>query len=300
MNQVLNISFLLVTSSDSEEHLPVQEKQIRCHAVTRWSRVLQKDSLSLACVLDNSSPYVLERGWTLSIAVFPLSSSSSSTSFSFPFLNLHPGETLEVSLPLAAAGDTLFPMRVNCSLIFSLWSLLGEEEEAAQLPGLQRSCLSLPLNTLTVDWLHALQVNVPATHPINKNITYQPSDITANGVQAFLNSRRTRCAQQRAGGGEVASKTEREQYSASVRVSSELVRDMLVLKGSDLDPQGPSVAPQSLSLSLMDWLLYEGPGGVRVGHERDKTVPSSSAVSARGPNGDAVKVTAREVKHYII
>ncbi|KAG7226406.1 hypothetical protein INR49_013817, partial [Caranx melampygus] len=301
LNQVLNISSLLVTSSDSEEHLPMQEKQIRCHAITRWSKLLQKDSLSLTCVLDNSSPYVLERGWTLSIAVFPLYSSSSSTEggqssssgFSFPFHNLHPGETLEVSLPLAAAGDTSFPMRVNCSLIFSLSSLLGEEE-AAQLPGLPRSCLSLPLNTLTVDWLHALQVNGPATHPINKNITYQSSDITTNGIQAFLNSRRTRCVRQGAGGGEVTSKMEREQYSASVRLSSELVKDTLVFKGSDLDPHGPNVAPQNLSFSLMDWLLYEGPGGVRIGRERDKTVLSSSAVTAQGPNGDTVKLTAKE------
>ncbi|TMS22181.1 Fanconi anemia core complex-associated protein 100 [Larimichthys crocea] len=47
LNQVLNISFLLITSTNSEEHLLLQEKPIRCHAVTKWSRLLQKDSLNL-------------------------------------------------------------------------------------------------------------------------------------------------------------------------------------------------------------------------------------------------------------
>ncbi|GAA6219867.1 Fanconi anemia core complex-associated protein 100 isoform X2 [Lates japonicus] len=300
LNHVLNVSFLLLANKNSEEHLPMQEKQIRCHAVTRWSRLLQKDSLNLTCVLDNSSPYVLERGWTLSITVFPLSYSSSagressSTNFSFPFHNLNPGETLEVSLPLAAAGDTSFPMRVSCSLVFSLSSLLGEEE-TAHLPSLQSSCISLPLNTLTVDWLHTLQVNSPATHPISRNATSQSSNITTDTIQAFLNSHRSRCAGRGEGGGEGASKAEREQYSTSVRVSSELLRDTLVLKSSDLDPQGPKSAPQNLCPSLLDWLLYESPEGVKMGHQGDRFVLSSSVVHARGPTGDTVKLTAKEV-----
>ncbi|XP_039991460.1 Fanconi anemia core complex-associated protein 100 isoform X2 [Xiphias gladius] len=300
LNQVLNVSFLLTASANSEEHLPMQEKQIRCHAMTRWSRLLQKDSLNLTCVLDNSSPYVLEQGWTLSVTVFPVSHSSStggessSTNFSFPFHHLHPGETLEVSLPLAAAGDTSFPMRVSCSLVFSLSSLLGEEE-TAHLPGLQSSCIVLPLNTLTVDWLHALQVNSPTTHPISKNISSQSNNITTDSIQAFLSSRRTRCNGQGEGGGESASKAEREQYSASVRMSSELLRDTLVLKSSDLDPQGPKLAPQNLCFSVLDWLLSEGPGGVKMGHQGDKIALSSSVVHARGPNGDTVRLIANEV-----
>ncbi|XP_040885075.1 Fanconi anemia core complex-associated protein 100 [Toxotes jaculatrix] len=300
LNQVLNISFLLMASRNSEEHLPMQEKQIRCHAMTQWSRLLQKDSMNLTCVLDNSSPYVLEQGWTLSVTVFPVSYSSSaggessSTNFSFPFHNLQPGETLEVSLPLAAAGDTSFPMRVSCSLIFSLSGLLGEEE-TAHLPDLQSSCISLPLNTLTVDWLHALQVNHPTSHPINKNTTYQSSNITTDTIQTFLSSHRTLCIGRGEGGGESASKAEREQYSARVRLSSELLRDTLVLKSSDLDPQGPKLAPQNLGLSVVDWLLSVGSGGVKMGHQGDKIALSSSIVHARGPNGDIVKLTAKEV-----
>ncbi|KAF1374081.1 hypothetical protein PFLUV_G00245550 [Perca fluviatilis] len=295
LNQVLNISFLLIASASSEEHLPIQEKPIRCHGVTSWSRLLQEDSLNLTCVLDNPSPYILERGWTLSIAVFPLSYppsagwESSSTNFSFPFHNLHPGETLEVSLPLAAAGEASFPMTVSCSLIFSLTSLLGEE--AANLPGLQSRCISLPLNTLTVDWLHVLQVNSPtATH---KKATSQ-SNNTTDSVQAFLRSRRVRCSGRGEGGGESASKPERE-YSASIRVSSELLRDTLLLKSSDLDAHMPKWPPQNVGLSLLEWMLSEGPGGVTMGHQGDKIALSSSVVHARGPNGHTVKLTAKEV-----
>uniref|UniRef100_A0A671TV02 FA core complex associated protein 100 n=1 Tax=Sparus aurata TaxID=8175 RepID=A0A671TV02_SPAAU len=288
LNQVLNISFLLVAGTNSEENL------IRCHATTKWSRLLQKDSLNLTCVLDNSSPYVLEHGWTLSVTVFPLSyppsagGESPSTNFSFPFHSLPAGESLEVSLPLAAAGVASFPMTVSCSLIFSLSSLLGEE--AANFKGLQCSCISLPLNTLTVDWLHALQVSSPID--AQKMATSQCNNTATDTIQTFLNSRRIKCSGRGEGGGENASKPKREQFSASVRVLSELVRDMLVVKSSDEDPQGPKLALQNVHVSLLEWLLSEGFGGVRTGHQGDKM--SRSVIHARGPNGHTVKLTAKE------
>uniref|UniRef100_UPI003AABA2DC Fanconi anemia core complex-associated protein 100 n=1 Tax=Centroberyx gerrardi TaxID=166262 RepID=UPI003AABA2DC len=296
LNQVLNISFLLLASRNSEEQPHIQEKPIRCHAVTSWSRLLQKDSLNLTCVLDNASPYVLERGWTLSITVFPLSYSltaggeSSSRTFSFPFLNLHPGEKLEVSLPLAAAGDSCFPMTVSCSLIFSLKSLLGEEE-AARLLGLYGSCVSLALDTLTVDWLDALQVNRTTTS--HKNITSQSTGSTTDGIQAFLSTRRVRWTG--SGEGESASRPEREQYSARVRVSSELLSAALVLKAPDSDPQGPKLVPPSLCVSLLDWLLSHGPAEGEMGPPGDKSAHGSSVVHAQGPDGHTVKLTAKEV-----
>ncbi|XP_029384283.1 Fanconi anemia core complex-associated protein 100 [Echeneis naucrates] len=297
LNQVLNISFLLIPSANTEEHLSVSEKQIKCSAMIEWSRLLQRDSLNLMCVLHNSSPYTFEQGWTLSITVFPFPHSltnaggeNSSTSFSFPFHDLQPGETLEVSLPLAAAGDTSFPMRVSCSLIFSLSSLLGEEA-ALHFSASQSSFISLPLNTLTVDWLHALRLNSPN----KKNATSQSNSIPAECIQAFLRSHRTHGCVGRAGaGGESASKAEQERYSASVRVSSHLLRDTLVLKCSDSDPQGPKVAPQNLCLSLLHWLWSEGAGGVMMGHQREKMALSHSVINARGPNGDIVKLTAKE------
>uniref|UniRef100_A0A3P8RNV8 FA core complex associated protein 100 n=1 Tax=Amphiprion percula TaxID=161767 RepID=A0A3P8RNV8_AMPPE len=248
LNQVVNISFLLTATSNTEDDPAIKEKPIRCHAMTSWSRLLQTDSLNLTCVLDNSSPYVLERGWTLSITVFPLCCSSaareeiSSTNFSFPFQNLHSGETLEVSLPIAAAGDSSFPMTVNCSLIFSLSSLLGEQE-AANCPGLQSSNISLPLNTLTVDWLNALQLNSATAR--HKMVTFQSGSITTDAIQAFISSQQMRCSGRADRGGESGSTPEK--YSASVRVSSELLKDSLVLKNSNLDPKVPKMAPESLS-----------------------------------------------------
>ncbi|XP_034563455.1 Fanconi anemia core complex-associated protein 100 [Notolabrus celidotus] len=287
LNQVLNISYLLTARTNRDEHLPTNEKAIRCHAMTSWSRLLQKDSLNLTCVLENPSPYVLERGWTLSITVSPLSyppragGERSSTNFSFPFQNLHQGDTLEVSLPLAAAADTSFPVTVSCSLVFSLYSLLGEE--AARLPGLQSSCISLPLNTLTVDWLHALQVDCPkAAHTRSTS----QSDNTTDPVQAFINSRQIRCRGRWEGGGESAQKSEPEKYSAAVRVSSELLKDTLVSEISDSDLH------QNVSLSLLGWLLSEQHEGVRRGQQ---STVSSSVIHTRGPSGHTVKLAAKEV-----
>uniref|UniRef100_A0A3Q1IJR4 FA core complex associated protein 100 n=1 Tax=Anabas testudineus TaxID=64144 RepID=A0A3Q1IJR4_ANATE len=302
LNQVLNISFLLTASKKNEEHFPIQKKPIKCHAITRWSRLLQKDSLHLMCVLDNSSPYILEQGWTLSITVCPLSCSpsvggeSSSTNFSFPFENLHPGETLEVCLPLAAAGDTSFPMTVNCSLIFSLTALL-EEKELVSFTGLKSRSIILPLNTLTVDWLHVLQVNSPtASH---KSATFQSNNVTAGTVRAFLSSNQHRCIGRGAGGVRV-SKHKEEQYSASLHVTPELLRDTLVLKSSGLDPQGLKLDPPNLSICLLNWLLSECHGGVKMGHQGDKTALSSSVVCVQAPNGDMVKLTAKEVQYVLI
>lgn len=289
LNQVLNICFLLTTSPQREDHLHISEKPIRCHAVTEWSRLLQQDSLKLTCVLENSSPYAFEQGWTLSVTVFPLSrppsegGENTSRNFSFPFHSVHPGETLEVALPLATAGDASFPMTVSCLLIFTFSSLL--DEDAASLPNLQRS-FTLPLNTLTVDWLHALQVSSgPVTH---KKAASQCRDSTVDAVQALLSLRQIR-GSGRGEGGKAALRPEPEQFSASVRLSSDLIRNTLTS-----DPQGGESAHQHVCLSLLQWLLSEGCGEVRAGRQRDKI--SSSAVHAQCPDGHSVKLTAKEVK----
>lgn len=283
LNQVLNICFLLT------DHLHIPEKPIRCHAVTEWSRLLQQDSLNLTCVLENSSPYVFEQGWTLSVNVFPLSrppsegGENTSRNFSFPFHSVHPGETLEVALPLANAGDASFPMTVSCSLIFSFSTLLGKE--AADLPESQRS-FTLPLNTLTVDWLHTLQLSSgPVTH---KKAASQCRDSTTDAVQALLSLRQIR-GSGRGERGEAALKPEPEQFSASVRLSSDLIRKTLTS-----DPQEDKSAHQGVCLSLLQWLLAEGFGEVRAGRRREKI--SSSAVQAQCPDGHSVKLMAKEVK----
>uniref|UniRef100_A0A3B5PYG7 FA core complex associated protein 100 n=1 Tax=Xiphophorus maculatus TaxID=8083 RepID=A0A3B5PYG7_XIPMA len=236
LNQVMNISFLLSNRSEFDS------KPVRCRGLVRWSSLLQRDSLNMTCVLENLSPFVLERGWTLSVTVRPLScpleagGNASSVNYSFPFGGLGPGESVEVSLPVAAEGDASFPVTVTCSLLFSLWKFLGQEEAAAPLDS-QRACFSLPLNTLTVDWLHALRLgDLPAPPRSSSN----PADL----IQGFISSRQLRCR----GGGQASRP---EEYSARVRVSSELLRDAL-----GLTPGGPHV-------SLLEWLLSEGCGGVK-------------------------------------
>lgn len=291
LNQVLNICFLLTAGPRRDDHLHIPEKPIRCHAVTEWSRLLQQDSLKLTCILENSSPYAFEQGWTLSVNVLPLSrppgqgGENTSRNYSFPFHSIHPGETLEVALPLANAGDASFPVTVSCSLIFSFSTLLGEE--AADLPESQKS-FALPLNTLTVDWLHALQLSSgPVTH---KKAASRRRDSTTDGVQALLSLR-----QIRGGGrgerGETALKPEPEQFSASVQLSSDLIRKTLTS-----DPQGGESAHQHVCLSLLRWLLAERFGEVRTGLRREI---SSSAVQAQCPDGHSVKLTAKEVKLLI-
>lgn len=285
LNQVVNISFLLKATTNTEEHLPIKEKPIRCHAIIHWSRMLQKNSLNLTCVLNNSSLYTLERGWTLSITVSPLNCSStasegnSSTNFSFPFQNLHPGETTEVAVPIAVAGDASFPMTVNCSLIFSLSSLLGEDEVASFSDA--QSCFSFPLNTLTVDWLHALQVIAPGA--VHKTPTSQTGIAKTDAIRAFLSSRRTK----RGAGVDrrAVSTSQPDKYSASVCMSSELLR----LNGES--------APQDLCRSLLKWLLSEDHGGVKMRHKGDEIDVGSSVVHGQTPDAAAVKLTAKEVSN---
>lgn len=283
LNQVINISFLLMESTKAEE------KPIRCHGLVRWNRLLQQDSLNLTCVLQNSSGYVLERGWTLNITVLPLlREETSSVSHSFPFRSLCPGESLEVSLPVTAAAS--FPVTVTCSLIFSLRSCLGGEGAATFLDQ-QNDCFSLPLNTLTVDWLHALRL---INNTSQKTVTSQSSSCSpADIIQAFINSRQIGCRE-----GEGPSRP--EEYSASVCVSSELLRDTLRLQRCDPDQKRSELAPQSSCVSLLEWLLSVDCGGVKMEHKRDKTERSNSVLCGRALNNAAVKLTAKEVNSLLV
>ncbi|XP_034050062.1 Fanconi anemia core complex-associated protein 100 isoform X2 [Thalassophryne amazonica] len=300
LNQVLNISYLLLSGPHGDQQPLSQQKPIRCYAVTSWNRLLQKDSLNLTCVLDNKSPYVLDGGWTLSLTVFPLSHShnaghgSTSRNFSFPFASLPSGEKFEVSLPLAVVGDVSFPFTMSCLLIFSLTSLVGEEEVLC-LPGSQGGFISLPLNTLTVDWMDALQVSrAAATHTTE---SFQPQDTTVAGdIRAFVSSRRfPRTGKRREVQGS-SSNSEQEQYSANIRVSSELLQDTLGFNGLGFDPKGlTKSASPNLCSSLLKWLLSEGPGGGKMEHQGGKISLNGSEVRARAPNGHRVKLTAKEV-----
>nr|XP_061807383.1 Fanconi anemia core complex-associated protein 100 [Nerophis lumbriciformis] len=267
LNQVLNISFLL--KADDK-----MEKQIRCHATTSWSTLLQEDSLNLKYILDNGSSYILERGWTLDITLSSMCDSteveSCSTHYSFPFQNLHPGDKLEVSLPLTTEGHWSFPCTVSCSLTFTLSSILGEEALTELSEG---GLVSLPLNTLTVDWLHTLRVVSPAD--VKRNATPRPYDVTTmDTVRAFLKSR-----------GSLRGDAVNKQHSTCIKVSSQLLREML--KASE--------GTSNVGISLLDWLICEDHGGVKSKEQGDVKTLNSSVIHARAPNGHLIKMTAKEV-----
>lgn len=278
LNQVLNICFLLTANSSLDQ-------PIRCHGVAEWRRLLRDDSLELTCILENSSPFAFEQGWTLSVTVFPPCSPPSrgggdtSQSFLFPFNSVQPGETLQVVLPLAAAGDASFPVTVSCSLIFSLSGLLAED--LAVLPDSQRS-FTLPLNLLTVDWLHVLRVGGGGSTAAQRPQYFNSRTDT---VRTFLNSRRIGCE----AGVTSASEAEVEQISASVRLSTELIGSLLMP-----EPHKETPARRHVCGSLLDWLLADDCGGVRSGHHRGQV--DASLVHAQCPIGHPVKLSATEVK----
>ncbi|CAL8302057.1 unnamed protein product [Lota lota] len=308
LNQVLHISCLLLSNHNKEDHFPVQMRSIQCHAVSRWSRVLQRDTLNLTCVLQNSSPYMLEQGWTFCVTVLPLShplgvgGERSSRTLSFPILNLRPGGRFEVSLPLATAGDTSFPVTVSCSLVFMFTRLLAEEELStllagghpdSSLPGLDGGCFSLPVDTLTVDWLDALRVYRPGD--ANKNGSFLPTDgASVDPLQAFLNAREV-VGRGRSGDTEGTLRPEAgERHSACVRVSQELLSAALEWAATDAAPRGSKVAPSCLSLSssVLDWLLLSSGRG---GEGTLTRGGDDLVVSALCPGGHPVRLTAKEV-----
>ncbi|XP_062331338.1 Fanconi anemia core complex-associated protein 100 [Osmerus eperlanus] len=309
LNQVLNISCLLLAYRSHGERTHTQQKPIRCGVVPSWSRLLQRDSLTLTCVLENSSPYVLEDGWTLCVQVMPLSRSfaegggNTFRTFSFRLSRLEAGEKTDVSLPLTTAVDTSFPITVSCSLVFSLQSLLGREEMAGLLAngktavsalGLDNTgYVSLALDMLTVDWLDALKVKGDTAPPgITFGHSVSTDTVAMDTIQAYLSS----CGFMRAGRGEGAggAETEGRLFSARVVVSSEILRSALKPGPPDSASLGVTVSPGLGSL-VLDWLLSQGPGGQERTEGGDQRGLGSPLVYAMAPGGHPVKLTVTEV-----
>ncbi|XP_077595698.1 Fanconi anemia core complex-associated protein 100 [Stigmatopora nigra] len=267
LNQLLNISFSLKTNAN-----PNMEKPIHCHAFTNWNPLLQEDSLTLKYILNNASPYILEPGWTLNITVSSMCNSaqveSSSTHYSFPFQNLHPGQKMDISLPLDTQGQWSLPCVVTTSLTFNLSSILGEKASTDLSGG---HLVNLPLNTLTVDWLHALRTLNPAH--IKKNTVPRSYDVTPlDTARTFLKPR--------AG---LKDDAVSRKYSTCVKVSSKLLKE--TLKASE----GTST---NVGVSLLDWLIWGEHGGVK---SEDPKILEGLVVHARALNGHLVKMTAKEV-----
>lgn len=171
LNQVMNVSAALLSSQNGQ-------KPISCAITAHWSHILVRDTLTVSCVLENSSECSLERGWTFCVQLFAGScdfgegSSDSATTYTFPIDQLLPGNKTEVTLPLGPAeGAKLeLPFTVSCSLYYSLQEILGTISESSELlddlfsddsPGLcpDREGICLPLKEATIDLLQCLRLD---------------------------------------------------------------------------------------------------------------------------------------------
>uniref|UniRef100_A0A673HZC0 Fanconi anemia core complex-associated protein 100-like n=1 Tax=Sinocyclocheilus rhinocerous TaxID=307959 RepID=A0A673HZC0_9TELE len=272
LNQVINVCSLMLDNHGNEKVCNMGTKRpISCCGVARWSSLLQRDSLTLTCVLENSSGCTLEHGWTLCIQVHPLSKGpnmeGSSGTYSFPFMKLDSGQKLDVTIPLESTGGLSLPVKVYCSLVFSLSALFSPE---ASSPGVSQlltemGSISAPLSTLTVDWLDALRLDGSFS---NGNIRH---NTVTDGIQTFLRSRGaiTRDSDTTTKSGPI---------TVMVRVSSQLLNTKLHLSATSSTER---------CMSVLNWLVSP--------EERGQMSVQSPVVCAYSPDGCSVKLLVKEV-----
>ncbi|XP_052467473.1 Fanconi anemia core complex-associated protein 100 [Carassius gibelio] len=272
LNQVINVYSLLLDNHGNEKVCNMGTKHpIICCGVVRWSSLLQRDSLTLTCVLENSSGCTLEHGWTLCIQVHPLSKGpnieGSSRTYSFPFMKLDSGQKLDVTIPLESTGGLSLPVKVYCSLVFSLSALFSP---AASSPGVSQlltemGSISAPLSTLTVDWLDALRLDGSFSHG---NIRHHT---VTDGIQSFLHSRGASTR-------DSDTTTKSGPITVMVKVSSELLTNKLHLSAT---------SSAERCMSVLNWLVSP--------EARGQMSVQSPVVCAYGPDGCSVKLLVREV-----
>ena len=175
LNQVIHICRQFMTYQKNSQEGKDCKPPISCHGVTKWSTLLQKDTLVLTCTLENLSACALDQGWTLCIEVQSLCSLTAeciSKTYSFSLKKLYCGQKTAVSLPLENRDEVLLPLKIRCFLVCSLQTFLIPEECRNDLDSdvpvfnflENRSSIRLALNTLTVDWLDCLRIGEPALH----------------------------------------------------------------------------------------------------------------------------------------
>uniref|UniRef100_A0A8C2DJ00 FA core complex associated protein 100 n=1 Tax=Cyprinus carpio TaxID=7962 RepID=A0A8C2DJ00_CYPCA len=272
LNQVIHVYSLLLDNHGNEKACNMGTKHpISCCGVARWSSLLQRDSLTLTCVLENSSGCTLEHGWTLCIQVHPLSKGpnmeGSSRTYSFPFMKLDSGQKLDVTVPLESTGRLSLPVKVYCSLVFSLSALFSPE---ASSPGVSQlltetGSISAPLSTLTVDWLDALRLDGSFSHG---NIRH---DTVTDGIQAFLRSRGVLTK-------DSDTTTKSAPITVMVRVSSELLKTKLHLSATSSGER---------CMSVLNWLVSP--------EARGQMSVQSPVVCVYSPDGCSVKLLVKEV-----
>ncbi|KAJ7315862.1 hypothetical protein JRQ81_002024 [Phrynocephalus forsythii] len=302
LNQVMNVSAALLSSQNGQ-------KPIACTITAHWSRILVRDTLTVSCVLENSSECSLERGWTFCVQLFASScdfgegSSDSATTYTFPIDQLLPGNKTEVTLPLGPTEGTKLelPFTVSCSLYYSLREILGTISESTELfddlfsedsPGLcpDREGICLPLKEVTIDLLQCLRLDrahgsgtPEATSPVAAiSLSGDPLEtfLKLSHFQSDLNSIE--------GSDELVPgplSALGESYLipsvASIKVSADLLRTAL----KDL------CAEVSLGCAVLQWLLAE--------NAEVEALSSQEGAVVRGlaPDGGEVQLNIREARH---
>ncbi|XP_054702274.1 Fanconi anemia core complex-associated protein 100 isoform X2 [Grus americana] len=288
LNQVMNVSAALLSSQEGQ-------KPIACTVTANWSCLLLQDSVTISCLLENCSEYSLEEGWTLCVQLLASpcaleeESVDSATTFTFPINQLLPGNKRELTLPLGSAADTKLdlPLTISCALYYSLRDILGSGSDSSEalddlLPddspilSPDREGICLPLSECTIDMLQCLRFESNPPRPDASPPAAAPPD----PVETFLKASREQTEPEGAKAGELPDAPGEGNLppsAASIRVSSELLKNALKTSSSDVP----------LSCATLRWLLAENAGA--------EALSSEEVASVRGTAPDGGEVAMNDL-----
>nr|XP_021156025.1 Fanconi anemia core complex-associated protein 100 [Columba livia] len=293
LNQVMNVSAALLSSQEGQ-------KPIACTVTANWSCLLLRDSVTISCLLENCSEYSLEQGWTLCVQLLASpcaleeDSVDSATTFTFPIDQLLPGNKRELTLPLGSAAATKLdlPLTISCALYYSLRDILGSGSDSPEalddlLPddspilSPDREGICLPLSECTIDMLQCLRFE-SSPPGLDASPPAAASPAPPDPVETFLEVSREQTEPEGVKTVELPptpGEGKLPPSAASIRVSSELLKNALKTSSSDVP----------LSCATLRWLLAENAGA--------EALSSGEVASVRGaaPDGAEVQLLVREV-----
>ncbi|XP_061867102.1 Fanconi anemia core complex-associated protein 100 isoform X2 [Colius striatus] len=289
LNQVMNVSAALLSSQEGQ-------KPIACTVTANWSCLLLQETVTISCLLENCSEYSLEEGWTLCVQLLASpcaleeESVDSATTFTFPIDQLLPGTKRELALPLGSAADTKLdlPLTISCALYYSLRDILGSGSDSSEalddlLPddspilSPDREGICLPLSECTIDMLQCLRLE---SSPPGPDAPPAPPD----PVETFLKVSREQTEPQAGNTAELPPAPAQGKLppsAASIRVSSELLKNTLKASASDVP----------LSCATLRWLLAGNAGAEALSRG------DVAAVRGAAPDGAEVQLLVREARN---
>ncbi|NXW93868.1 FP100 protein, partial [Alopecoenas beccarii] len=286
LNQVMNVSAALLSSQEGQ-------KPIACTVTANWSCLLLRDSVTISCLLENCSEYSLEQGWTLCVQLLASpcaleeDSVDSATTFTFPIDQLLPGNKRELTLPLGSAAATKLdlPLTISCALYYSLRDILGSGSDSPEalddlLPddspilSPDREGICLPLSECTIDMLQCLRFE-SSPPGLDASPAAAAPPAPSDPVETFLEVSREQTEPEGVKTVELPptpGEGKLPPSAASIRVSSELLKNALKTSGSDVP----------LSCATLRWLLAENAGA--------EALSSGEVASVRGAAPDGAEV----------